>query len=201
LNGLTGKQKAFIEEYFIDFNATRAAERAGYQGSYNTIAVTAHELLKNPKIKTKIAAHFQSRCMTADEVLMRLADQARADLGPYLFIKNGDLSVALDDLRSAGKTHLIKSVVPTKYGTKILLHDAQRALELIGKHHGLFVDRHEHTGKDGGKIQVETSFDGEQHARAIGTLNETLRAFGNRIDPQSTESMDSPEYPPVASDT
>jgi hypothetical protein len=73
-------------------------------------------------------------------------------------------------------------------------------LKTKGKNRG-YVERKEVSGKDGGKIQVETSFDGEQHARAIGTLNETLRAFGNRIDPQSTESMDSPERTPMASDT
>lgn len=32
---------------------------------------------------------------------------------------------------------------------------AIRAAELLGKHFGLFADRHEHTGKDGGPIEIE----------------------------------------------
>ncbi len=31
---------------------------------------------------------------------------------------------------------------------------ANRALELLGKHLGMFVDRHEHSGKDGGPIEM-----------------------------------------------
>jgi phage terminase small subunit len=163
LNGLTDKQKAFIDEYFVDFNATRAAERAGYRGDENTLAATGSRLLRNNKVKVHISERFRSRVMVADEALSRLAVQARFDPGPYLHVRNGEVSIDIEAMRQDGLSHLIKSVVPTQYGTKIL--------------------------------------DGEQHARAIGTLNETLRAFGNRIDPQSTESMDSPERTPVASDT
>jgi len=40
---------------------------------------------------------------------------------------------------------------------KLKLIDKIRALELIGKHLAMWVERHEHTGKDGSPIQAEVS--------------------------------------------
>lgn len=41
-------------------------------------------------------------------------------------------------------------------GIKIKLHDKKGALVDIGKHLGMFVERHEHSGPDGAPIQTET---------------------------------------------
>lgn len=46
---------------------------------------------------------------------------------------------------------------------------ANRALELLGKHLGMFIDKHEHTGKDGGAIQVE-NLTTEERARALAAF-------------------------------
>lgn len=48
----TDKQKRFIEEYLIDFNATQAAKRAGY--SEKTAYSIGQELLTKPEIKAAI---------------------------------------------------------------------------------------------------------------------------------------------------
>lgn len=77
---LTNKQQAFIEEYLLDFNATRAAERAGYKGNTNSLACMGHDLLRNPKIEFVVRQRLQDKAMRADEVLMRLAEQARATI-------------------------------------------------------------------------------------------------------------------------
>jgi phage terminase small subunit len=45
---LTIKQRKFVEAY--SGNGTEAARIAGYTGDDNTLGVTAHELLRNPKI-------------------------------------------------------------------------------------------------------------------------------------------------------
>ena len=50
---LTNKQKRFVEEYIIDFNATRAAKAAGYSAS--TAYASGAENLKKPQIKEAIA--------------------------------------------------------------------------------------------------------------------------------------------------
>lgn len=81
---LTDLQQAFIDEYFLcDLNGTEAAGRAGYQGNRNTLASIASENLRKPKIRAEIDRRLKERTMQANEVLYRLAEQARADLGAF----------------------------------------------------------------------------------------------------------------------
>jgi len=139
--GLTNKQKAFVEEYLCDFNATRAAERAGYGGDDNVLGAQGSRLLRNVKVAEKISERLSESAMSADEVLARLAGQARADIADYVVVDlvTGEPKVDLRNVR--GKTHLIKSIQQTAHGVKVELYDAQAALEKIGRAHGLFTDR------------------------------------------------------------
>ncbi len=77
--------------------------------------------------------------MGADEVLARLAEQARAEQAE--FINAGGVDLA--GLVVAGKARLIKGMKETKYGTDIEFYDAQAALVHIGKNLGLFKDSKE----------------------------------------------------------
>ena len=68
---LTPKQQAFIENYLIDPNATKAAIAAGY--SPKTADVIGYENLGKPQIKLVLEAKQAERCrnngITADFVL------------------------------------------------------------------------------------------------------------------------------------
>lgn len=150
MSKLTGKQAAFIEEYFIDFNGTRAAERAGYKGNDVTLSAVASENLRKPRVAEKIAARFAAKVMTADEVLSRLSGMARADISEFI-TETG--AIDWDKVRKQG--YLIKRIAHYKgKQSQIELHDAQTALQLVGKHLRLFVERMEHTGEGGGPIVV-----------------------------------------------
>jgi len=81
---LSNKQKAFVEEYLTDFNATQAALRAGY--SSNTSYSMGARLLKNVEISEAIQARLTEKTMSADEVLIRITEQAKADLGIFFKI-------------------------------------------------------------------------------------------------------------------
>jgi len=136
---LTAKQKAFIEEYLTDFNATRAAERAGYGGDDNTLAAIGSENLRKPKIAEAIGKRLAEKAMTVDEILARYADQARGDIADFI---NTDVPGGILDLcKAEGKTHLIKRISWTKQGVSIELYDAQTALNALGKAAGIFRDR------------------------------------------------------------
>ncbi|MCW8864064.1 MAG: terminase small subunit, partial [Colwellia sp.] len=56
MQDLTTKQQRFVEEYVIDFNATRAAISAGY--SEKTARSISSELLTKPDIRSAIKTHL-----------------------------------------------------------------------------------------------------------------------------------------------
>lgn len=136
---LTNKQRAFIEEYLADFNGTRAAQRAGYKGNDVTLSAVASENLRKPRIAKKIAERFQAKIMTADEVLSRLSGMARADISEFVTDTG---AIDWDAVRDRG--YLVKKIAHYKGKQSVIeLHDAQSALQLVGKHLRLFVERTE----------------------------------------------------------
>ncbi|MBW3597201.1 MAG: terminase small subunit [Planctomycetes bacterium] len=60
-SGLTPKQQRFVEEYLIDLNATAAARRAGYLGTYAALRVTASNLVAKPNVRRAIEKAFRAR--------------------------------------------------------------------------------------------------------------------------------------------
>ena len=165
------KQRAFVEEYLIDFNATQAALRAGY--SPRTAYSIGPRLLKNVEVKAEFKRRFEEKAMPADEVIARLSDMARGDLGDFLDIESMSFDLSLRKAKELGLTHLIKKVKQRTVTTikkdgddeethyvEIELHDSQSALEKLGKAHKLFVDRKEISIPDGSneiKIKIITS--------------------------------------------
>lgn len=138
--GLTDKQRLFVEAYLgsAKFNATQAARTAGYAGDDNVLAVAGYDLLRNPKISELVRQRLSEAAMTADEVLARLAEQARGSMEDFLD-DSGEIDLAR--ARERGKLHLLKSRSVTKDGERIELYSAYDAQALIGKHHGLFVEK------------------------------------------------------------
>lgn len=146
VKSLNSKQQAFVEHYIAcGWNATEAARRAGY--SAKTAGSIGHENLTKPEIRAAINARVAELKMSADEVLTRLADMARSNMGDFIKLvpaADGKGKVAVFDFdraAKAGKLHLIKSIKINAKGTIVELHDAQAALVQLGRHHGLFADR------------------------------------------------------------
>ena len=122
---LTNKRKKFVAEYLIDLNATRAAERAGYnkksarqQGAY---------LLTNKTIKQQIDDAITQRSqelkIDAEWVLkqaVELHQRCMQNVKPKMIRRGGEMVQAQDD-----------------EGNLLYVFDAANAkasLDLIGKH-------------------------------------------------------------------
>jgi phage terminase small subunit len=137
--GLSRQQQLFVAFYCETWNATEAARRAGY--SERSIRSIASENLTKPNIRAAIEEHVAA-IMPAGEVLQRLADQARSTMAD--FIDPDTETLDLQKAYNAKKLHLIRKFtrVETEQSTRVSidLYDAQAALELLGKHHGLFKD-------------------------------------------------------------
>jgi phage terminase small subunit len=144
---LTPKQQVFVEEYLIDLNATQAAIRAGY--SAKNADKIGPQLLGKSRIKQAISKAMAARSrrtgINQDRVLRELAKVA--------FINSTDV-INMDEATVRGDarredTAAIASVkvktIPTEAGNiterEVRICDKLKALELIGKHLGMFTDK------------------------------------------------------------
>ena len=141
---MTKKQKRFIEEYLIDLNATQAAIRAGY--SPDTAKSIGSENLTKPDIKVRIAKAMAERSrrtgVNADRVVMELAKIAFVNASDVIDAETATLKpdAAPED------TAAIQSVKVKTFGEdglerEIKMADKLKALELLGKHLGMFKDK------------------------------------------------------------
>lgn len=74
--GLTAKEQRFCEEYVLDYNATRAAIRAGY--SERSAASNAWKILRRPGVQNYLKRAQQEQrdrlCLSGDRVVLELFD-------------------------------------------------------------------------------------------------------------------------------
>lgn len=160
LKPLTPKQQRFVEEYLIDLNATQAAIRAGY--APDNANVEGARLLANANIRARIDIALAERSkrtgINAEIVIQELAKIARVNPIDVINPDTGEIKASSTDDVAAIASVRVK-VTPTKNGDiverEVRMADKIKALELLGKHLGMFVDRKEVTGKDGGPIQLE----------------------------------------------
>lgn len=149
---MTKKQKRFIEEYLIDLNATQAAIRAGY--SPETAKSIGNENLTKPDLRAHIDKAIAERSkrtgVNADRVLMELAKIAFVN--PTDVIDPETATVRAE--ASENDTAAIQSVKVKTFGEdglerEIKMADKLKALELLGKHLGMFKEKVD--------VSVETS--------------------------------------------
>lgn len=199
-DGLTGKQKVFIDAYLSNgFNATEAARTAGYKGDSNTLSSVGYENLRKPEILVVVNGRLNEAAMSANEVLARLSRIARGEVDDFL---DEDGKFDLPKARRLKKTGLLKKLKNKRTSKRVdtmetggegnretletsLLYEevefemysAHEALRDLGKYHKLFADRLEHTGKDGGPIETsDASLTDEQRAGRIAAILDAARA-------------------------
>jgi len=140
---LTEKQKKFCEEYLIDLNATKAAVRAGYsKKTANTIAAQNLAKLSVQKYISELQREQSERTrITADQVLEELAAIAFSDRTELARVvsRQGETAETKDLPDTVKKA--VSGVKQGRNGVEVSSYDKLRALELLGKHLGMFIDR------------------------------------------------------------
>lgn len=174
---LTDKEQLFVEYYLQCWDASKAARLAGYKDP----GQSGYENKKKQEIQEAIKSRIKEVAMSADEVLLRLADQARSSMADFLSVSleteteeettisdTGVISKTIRRIRrqsarldikkaaKLGKLHLIKRYNKTDKGISIELYDNQAALQLLGKHLGLFIERHQVTQDISYKVYERT---------------------------------------------
>lgn len=156
---MTPRQERFVEEYLVDFNATQAAIRAGY--SAHSARGNAYGLLKRPEVRAAVsrgrARLARASQVTAERVIQEYAALAFSDLrevadwGPDGVVPKAARELSPDAARAVAEVTDSRSKTGSG-SVKVKLHDKKGALDALARHLGLFVERHELTGKDGGEL-------------------------------------------------
>lgn len=136
----TTKQRRFVEEYMVDFNATAAARRAGYSASRPGLAITATNLMSRPNIRAAIDERLEALSMSAAEAVDRLSDWARGSMADVVSIDGrGHWQLDLNKAREGGKLHLIQELSYDGNGQpRVKLYSAMDAVIQVAKMRGLF---------------------------------------------------------------
>lgn len=131
---LSEKQRLFIKEYLVDLNATQAAIRAGY--SAKTAYRQGADLLQKTSIREAIEK--------------AQAERSRRVEVTQDYVINNLVEIVERTMQRAPVTNRKGEQVTDEEGRAVWCFDAKganRALELLGKHLGVFTD----------KVQTEVS--------------------------------------------
>lgn len=143
---MTEKQKIFADEYLVDLNATRA-----YLVAYpsvkkeQTAAAAGARLLRNVKVAAYIAERMEERQkrteVTQDRVVQELAAIAFARATDYAEIVDGSVRIRNTGGLSDEQIRAIAGIKEGANGIEVKLNDKQKALELLGRHLGMWNDK------------------------------------------------------------
>jgi phage terminase small subunit len=146
---LTPKQQKFCEEYMVDLNGTQAAIRAGY--SKRSAQIQAVENLSKPIIQSVISELKQKLSaktgVTAERLINELAKIGFSNIQDYVSGDNliTDISkipkeqaACIESIKTVTTTESYGKVTNTRTQVSIKLYSKISAIELMGKHIGLF---------------------------------------------------------------
>lgn len=173
---LTKCRKRFADEYLIDLNGTRAYKAAyPHVKNDETAAASATRLLRDVKVQEYIDKRMQDRQkrteITQDMVVRELASIAFSNMSDYarvierqaIFTAEDGRRIPLVDEKGAPvmikdveltltqnltdeQRHALAGIKQGKYGIEVASCDKVRALELLGRHLGMFKDKVEVSG-------------------------------------------------------
>ena len=187
MSDLTPKQEAFCLAYIATGNACESYRRA-YDASamaQRTVEKRASELLKNGEVTGRInalrAEAATKATLSRAWVLERLMRNARIALGEE------KVTVATAARGNGAKGAVVELAV-----TQRDANAANRALELLGRTEevgGLFIERHEHTGRNGQPIETtEIPLTPYERARRIAyILGQAGKAANGSVAPAEQE--------------
>lgn len=173
-NRLTLKERRFVHFYLGQAagNATSAAELAGYNANNRvTLAVTASEILRKPYVQQHLEQEIGKGFGSPEQITRSLATIAQGAAAFLVKREDGQWGYDLDAMAAAGLLGLVKELEVDEVKIadspavvvkqKIKLYDRMKALELLAKINGQFIERRELTS--GGKpIQFTLKVEGER---------------------------------------
>lgn len=143
---MTEKQKIFADEYLIDLNATRAY-RVAYPSvkKDETARANGSRMLTNANVSRYISERMQERQqrteITQDMVIKELAAIAFSRATDYAAVKGGTVCIKDTDSLTDNQIRAIAGIKEGANGIEVKLNDKEKALELLGRHLGMWNDK------------------------------------------------------------
>jgi phage terminase small subunit len=159
---LNPKQKRFVEEYLVDMNATQAYIRAGY--SPKNADVNSTQLMGRPSVRAcidkAIAERSRRTGVTVDRVVRELARIALADPTKIINTETGEIVTDDNEDNNAAIASIRVKTTKTKDGEDVIdrevrVWDKNKALELLGKHLGMYTDKLQVNGETTIKVSID----------------------------------------------
>lgn len=140
-------QERFVQEYLFDLNQTKAAIRAGY--SPKSAKSVASRLMKNKAVKEAVEIAMAERSrrtgISQDRVITELAKIAFVNVGDFMDINHAKVKDNITPEDTAAISGVKYKSFDSDSGggveRSIEMHNKIKALELLGKHLGMFNDK------------------------------------------------------------
>jgi phage terminase small subunit len=158
-SGLSPKQELFIQEYLVDLNATQAAIRAGYSPKTANNVGTQNVIKLGSYIEAAKKERSERTEITADRVIKELARIAFVDFRKVAEWGPGGVTLRASDELTEDEAAIVSEVSEltgeNSRSIKSKRFDKLKALELLGKHLGMFAEKVQVGGLDGKEIVVK----------------------------------------------
>lgn len=165
---LRPRHAAFVDNYLVHYNGTRAAKEAGY--SARSATSTATEILSYPQVKAEIN---RRRAATAAKLDDLSEARIKKEIASLAYSNMKDFAPMFGDGTPAEKLALltreqgavVQEIVVEEFRdgrsdwrevrrTKFKLNDKGRSLELLARVSGMVTDKHDHTHQHQGLVMV-----------------------------------------------
>jgi phage terminase small subunit len=179
----------------VDCNATQAAIRAGFKEK--SANEQGSRLLANVSIAAEIAHRREVLArrfdVSAESVLSEYAKLARARITDYLSYGPDGVQVRRSNELTPDQFDAIAEVTERigKGGKRVVsvkLHSKTEALERLGKHLGLFIERHQHDVTE----QLSHALTEIKARMSGGAQEELIRAVGHVMAEKLAPAADKP---------
>lgn len=147
-DGLTDKQRLFVQYYLESSNATEAAKKAYDTTDDNVASSIGYENLRKPEISQLIKNGIVNAGVTIDAVLLEMVKCAFSDVIDYIDFddETGKVTIKNFNKISGGKTRAIRKIKAkrivrngeTEYSQELELHSKDKSLEMLAKYLKMF---------------------------------------------------------------
>lgn len=163
---LSARQERFVDEYLVDLDGRAAALRCGMSPGWGKLQLSLPPVQRS--VQRNLAQRSARTQLSQDQVVQEVALLSHSRIDHYQVSQSGDVTLApgapegaMAAIQSIKRRYTTRveprtGATITTVDVELKLWDKPGALKMVGRHVGLFPDRVELTGKNGGPVETIT---------------------------------------------